>query len=200
MQLKLSGSINMPYITVSWLDAWYICLCGRVCVCVCSPARANSNVLVGWSKRYWGIIPTLPSHCSHLYQQDTAGQIRHVQTQPSPMVQSHSGNFARPHKHIQVQGFPSRLFISIYFLLLETKQSPAAAAQFENNLRVTDGMGRDIGPDQACTPFPQWPERMTPSTDSGWAGSDFKFQTCVCECKCCLCVRALCAWHSSLPH
>lgn len=181
------------------MDGIFVC----VCVCVCSPARAKSNVLVGWSKRYWGIIPTLLSHCSHLYQQDTAGQIwkQYAQTQPSPVAQTDSGidfaclrTFSRPRISVRI------FFFFLLLLSNQTATHPTAASQFRNNLHVTDGMSCDTGPDQACTHFPQWPVRMTPSTDSGWVGRNLKFQTCVCECKCGLCVRALCAWHSSPSH
>lgn len=169
-----------------------------VCVCACSPARANSNVLVGWSKRYWGIIPTLPSHCSHLCQQDTAGQIwkQCVQTQPSPVVSDSGNDFENI---FTSKDFRQAIFYFFFCFFKASKQSPTAASQFRNNLHVTEGMWCDIGPDQAPTHFPQWPMHMTPSMDSGWCSCDLKFQTCICECKCCLPVRALCAWHSSLP-
>lgn len=58
MRLPLSRGINRSDITISWLVGWCVCL--RVCVCVCSPARGESDVPVGCRKRYRRIIPSLP--------------------------------------------------------------------------------------------------------------------------------------------
>lgn len=157
----------------------------RVRMCA-SPARANSNVLVGWSNRYWGIIPTLPSHCSHLCQQDTAGQIR--TRQRSAVLHSDSGNgFPCPHKHIHIH------FCEATFL------PPTTASQFRNSLHETDGMRRDSGPDRARTSLCD-PCAWLHQPIAAGQGNIWNSKTCVCERKRCLCAHALCVRPSSLPH
>lgn len=116
---------------VGWMVYLFVGVCMCMCMCVCSPARANSNVLVGWSKRYWGIIPTLPSHCSHLHQQDTEDKY---------------GNNTRKHsrylwyKVIRLTTLLVRTNISVmafYFFFFASLKQPNSHPQLHLNFKIT---------------------------------------------------------------
>lgn len=154
MQLPLSGSINMPYIMISWLNGWYIC----VCVCVSAPQQ-------GPKAMFWLVevrdteglslpfFPTVPIYTNKIQQDKYGNNMRkHSRHLWHKLIQV-STLLVRGHFH--VRGFPSGFFIFLLLLRNQTATHPTAASQFRNNLHVTDGMSCDTGPDQACTHFPQ---------------------------------------------
>lgn len=123
MQLPLSGSINMPYIMISWLDGWYIC----VYVCVSAPQH-------GPKAMFWLVevrdteglslpfLPTVPIYANKIQQDKYGNNMR--KHKPSPVVQSDSGiDFACPQDIFVSEDFSQGIFFFFCFFKA-TKQLP----------------------------------------------------------------------------
>lgn len=145
MQLPLSGSINMPYIMISWLNGWYIC----VCVCVSAPQQ-------GPKAMFWLVevrdteglslpfFPTVPIYTNKIQQDKYGNNMRkHSRHLWHKLIQV-STLLVRGHFH--VRGFPSGFLFFCFFQA--TKQPPTP--RLHRNLEITSmwqmGWAVTLGP------------------------------------------------------